>query len=168
MNHKCQQCDRKATQHSVEVVKGKKIEKHLCDLCAAKEGVDAGKVVHAGVTDIINNLVKAQSGIRETTEPVNACDECGLTFGEFREHSLLGCPHCYGEFEEPLGRLLERAHEGESRHQGKIPHRSGAGEGRQVQLTRMRKRLDEAVETEDYELAARLRDDIHQIEEAVR
>jgi protein arginine kinase activator len=62
--------------------------------------------------------------------------------------------------------LLERAHEGATHHVGKVPHRAGAGEARQVQLTRMRKRLDHAVASEDYELAAQLRDDIRQMEDA--
>jgi protein arginine kinase activator len=68
-------------------------------------------------------------------------------------------------FEAALAPLLERAQEGATHHVGKAPRRAGTGEQRQQLLTRMRKRLAEAVESEDYELAARLRDDLRRFEE---
>jgi len=179
VKRKCDKCDRNATQHSVEIVKGEKIEKHLCDHCAAEEGSEV-KGVHTPINELLSNFVKLHSGSsgpeqesaggagseRKSRRPETVCDECGLSFSEFREHSLLGCPNCYKAFEEPLGSLLERAHEGATHHVGKVPSRAGAGEARQMQLTRMRKRLDEAVAAEDFELAAQLRDDIRQLEES--
>lgn len=167
MKRKCDKCDRHATHHSVEIVKGEKIEKHLCDLHAAEDGL-AVKAVHTPINELLSNFVKLHSGAAEQegeTAKERACEECGMTFAEFREHSLLGCPSCYRTFESELSPLLERAHEGGTHHIGKVPHRAGAGEQRQAQLMRMRKRLDEAVAAEDYELAARLRDDIKTLEE---
>ena len=164
MKRKCDTCSRPATHHSVEIVKGEKIEKHLCDLHAAEEGLSA-KGVHTPINELLTNFVKLHSGAGVATTTELRCGECGLTFAQFREQSLLGCPHCYRAFESPLSPLLERAHEGGSHHVGKVPRRSGAGEERQALLGRMRKRLDEAVAAEDYELAARLRDDIRRSEE---
>lgn len=186
MKRKCDKCGRNATHHSVEVVQGEKIEKHLCDACAAEEEVGV-KGAHTPINELLTNFVKLHAGGEsageEEAESAEAgelpgsgskrsarqqqlrCEECGLTFAEFREHSLLGCPHCYSAFEGPLSSLLERAHEGATHHVGKVPRRAGAGETRQLQLTRMRKRLDNAVAAEDYELAAQLRDDIRQLEE---
>jgi protein-arginine kinase activator protein McsA len=51
----------------------------------------------------------------------SACPRCGLTFGQFRQSGLMGCPACYDAFEGPLGPLLQRAHEGGTHHSGKIP-----------------------------------------------
>jgi len=168
VKRRCDKCDRPATHHAVEIVKGKKIEKHLCDAHAAEEGL-AIKAVHAPIGELLTNFVKmhggapAEQGQAKANELV--CGECGMTFAQFRESSLLGCPACYKAFEGPLSPLIERAHEGATHHVGKVPRRAGAGETRQVQLQRMRKRLDLAVATEDYELAARLRDDIQRMEE---
>ncbi len=164
MKRKCDHCDRPATLHSVEVVKGQKVEKHLCDAHAAEEGLTV-KAVHTPINELLTNFVKRHSGQATTavTEEL-VCDNCGLSFTKFREKSVLGCPACYSAFERPLGPLLERAHEGGSHHIGKVPRRAGAGEERQHRLTSMRKRLDEAVASEDYELAARLRDDIARYE----
>ncbi|MFW5681830.1 MAG: UvrB/UvrC motif-containing protein [Phycisphaeraceae bacterium] len=167
MKRKCDKCDRPATHHAIEIVGGKKIEKNLCDAHAAEEGL-AVKTSHTPINELLTNFVKLHSGPGEESTtgstPDEACEDCGMTFGEFREHSLLGCPTCYNSFEKQLTPLLERAHEGGSHHVGKVPHRGGAGEQLQVQLMRMRKRLDDAVATEDYELAARLRDEIGQLE----
>ena len=165
MKRKCDKCDRPATHHSVEIVKGDKIEKHLCDLHASDEGM-AAKSAHTPINELLTNFVKLHSGeSQRTSETEMTCEGCGLTFAQFRESSLLGCPQCYEAFETPLSPLLERAHEGGTHHVGKVPHRAGTGEQRQAQLMRMRKQLDEAVADEDYELAARLRDDIRRLDE---
>ena len=164
MKRKCDKCNRPATHHSVEIIKGKKIEKHLCDEHAAEEGL-AIKAVHTPINELLTNFVKQQSGQPAQRKQDLACNECGLTFSAFREHSLLGCPHCYGAFEQQLGPLLERAHEGGTHHIGKVPRRAGAGEHRQQRILALRKRLDDAVGREDYETAARIRDDIRVLEE---
>ncbi len=171
MTRKCDRCNRPATNHSVEIVKGEKIQKHLCDLHAKEEGLTSQQVGHTSLPDLLTGFVaKAQQATDSESSRIDrdlACDQCGTTFRRFEEQSLLGCPHCYITFESMLGNLLERAHEGASHHVGKVPRRAGSGEQRQAQLMRMRQRLEEAVSSEDYELAARLRDDIRVMEEPV-
>lgn len=165
MKRKCDKCDRAATHHSIEIAGGQKIEKHLCDLHAAEEGLSV-KSANTPINELLTNFVKMHSGEQEQAQPAgDACHSCGLTFAEFREKSLLGCPQCYEAFEEQLSPLLERAHEGGTHHIGKVPRRAGTDSQRQMKLARMRKRLDEAVVSEDYELAARIRDDIATIEQ---
>lgn len=159
-------CNRPATHHSVEIIKGEKIEKHLCDLHAAEEGMSI-KSAHVPISEMLTNFVKLQStgGAPKLPGGELVCESCGLSFADFRESSLLGCPSCYSEFEQPLGSLLERAHEGGTHHIGKVPRRAGVGEQRQMALQRLRRQLDDAVSAEDYELAARLRDDIKRVEQ---
>jgi len=167
MKYKCDHCDRPATYHAVEIIKGQKIEKHLCDLHAAEDGMSI-KSVHAPINQLLTNFVKASS-LAEKPEATPSldltCPDCGMKFSEFRDKSLLGCAGCYAAFEAPLSSLLERAHEGGSHHVGKVPRRGGgASEQRQLLITRTRKRLNDAIEAEDYELAARLRDDLADLE----
>lgn len=167
MKYKCDKCDRPATYHAVEIVKGEKIEKHLCDLHAQEDGMGL-KSVHAPINQLLTNFVKATSAEKpEGAQSLDlVCPDCGLKFSTFRDKSLLGCAGCYAAFEAPLVGLLERAHEGGEHHIGKVPRRGGgASEQRQLQITRMRKRLNEAVEAEDYELAAQLRDDLAGLED---
>jgi protein arginine kinase activator len=164
LKHKCDKCNRPATHHIVEIIKGQKIEKHLCDLHAAQEGVST-KVTHKPINELLTSFVKSHSGQSGQQEDLT-CEHCGLTFSEFRESSVLGCPECYRCFETGLAPLLERAHEGATHHVGKVPRRAGAGEHRQQRLMRLRKQLEEAVSAENYEVAAKLRDQIRKFEEA--
>ncbi|MAE64831.1 MAG: hypothetical protein CMJ18_11235 [Phycisphaeraceae bacterium] len=147
--------------HEVEIKKGQKIEKHLCDDHAAEEGIATKDAYHAPINELLTNFVKSH---HEKAGPPQKCDSCQMTFAEFREHSLLGCPQCYTAMDSVLGTLLERAHEGGTHHVGKAPQHFEDGERRHEQLLRMRSRLEDAVSAEDYELAARLRDDILRFE----
>lgn len=154
---------------------GAKLEKHLCDAHAIEDGL-ANKPAHTPINELLSNFVKVHTAATggqvgevgevgqasERAEPV--CENCGMTFAKFREKTLLGCPHCYRVFEKPLVSLLERAQEGHSSHMGKVPRRAGASEARQVRLTRMRRQLEEALGEEDYETAARLRDELQAME----
>jgi protein arginine kinase activator len=164
MKRKCDKCDRPATLHMVEIVKGQKLEKHLCDAHAAEQGLSA-KSIHTPINQLLTNFVKLHSGLVPQTHEA-ACEHCGLSFADFRENSLLGCPFCYKSFEAQLAPLLERAHGGGTHHIGKVPRRAGVNENRQQLVLQMRKRLEHAVEGEDYELAARLRDEIRRVEES--
>lgn len=164
MKRKCDKCNRPATVHMVEIVKGQKVEKHLCDAHAEAEGLVA-KSVHNPVNELLTNFVKVHSGLVPQMKE-GVCEECGLAYSEFRDKTLLGCPACYKAFESQLGPLLERAHGGGAHHIGKVPRRAGVNEHRQQLIFQMRKRLEHAVEGEDYELAARLRDEIRRAEES--
>ncbi|XAL99195.1 UvrB/UvrC motif-containing protein [Phycisphaeraceae bacterium D3-23] len=170
MKYKCDKCDRPATHHSVEMVKGKPNEMHLCEQHAADAGLSVS-ASHAPINELLTHYIKMtdnKGGPKGKPGGVarvdRKCPDCGLKFSDFREKSLLGCPGCYTAFKRPLITLLERAHEGGSQHVGKVPRRSGGGEQRQLLIARMRKRLDNAIAAENYELAAQLRDDISGME----
>lgn len=163
---KCDNCNKPATVHLTEIHNGKKIEKHLCEQCAAQaEGLPVKS--HTPINELLTNFVLAHSGLQKETGA--ACESCGITWAEFRQGGLFGCPNDYSAFEKDLAPLLQRAHEGATHHVGKVPLRrggsaSGAPMKKQVDLTRLRKELAKAVELEDYERAARLRDQIKEAE----
>jgi protein arginine kinase activator len=170
LKRKCDNCNKSATHHSVEIIKGAKIEKHLCDECAEEEGLSLGvKATNTPINELLTNFVKLHSG--SSTESSSSqsnelsCEACGLTFSEFRENSLMGCRDCYNAFESQLSSLLERAHEGATHHIGKVPDRAGEGADRQHRLTQLNNNLDNAVVAEDYELAAKLSNEIQRFEE---
>lgn len=160
MKRKCDHCEQPATHHMVEILDGQKVEKHLCDEHANEAGV-GGKPMDASYSQVLSQFAKKKSQAKQDGA---VCEHCGMTYRKFRDKSLLGCPECYKAFVKRLVPLMERAHEGGSHHVGKVPRRAGSGEHRQAQLTRMRGRLEEALTAEDYELAARLRDDIRTLE----
>ncbi|MBN2212485.1 MAG: UvrB/UvrC motif-containing protein [Sedimentisphaerales bacterium] len=157
----CQRCERPATVHLTEIINGKKIEQHLCDQCAQKEGVTITASIP--LSEFLLNQIEEQQAEAKQKRDME-CPYCHTTWGTFRRTGLLGCPHDYEVFRDALTPLLERAHDGALTHQGRSPrNRSQASE--QIQLIRLREELKHAVEGEDYETAARLRDELKRLQE---
>jgi len=162
---KCDLCNRPATVHLTEIRNGRKLEKHLCEQCAAKlESMPLKS--HTPINQLLTNFVMAHSGAVQ--EAAAVCEGCGMTWSEFRQKGLFGCAHDYDVFERDLSPLIQRAHEGATHHVGKSPRRSPEGaqvQRRQAALARLRRELACAVESENYEAAAKLRDQIRELEQ---
>ena len=160
--HKCQRCQSPATLHITEILGPSQYEEvHLCEQCANKYSHDTpaktasakgGKELGGGEAD-------------EGLFSQHACPNCGIKFVDFRNSGRLGCPHDYSTFRDDLLPLLENIH-GETRHVGKTPRRYPQTKKAEAELTQLRNRLKQAVNREEYEEAARLRDRIKQLEEA--
>ena len=88
MKYKCDKCDRPATHHAVEIIKGQKIEKHLCDEHAAEDGMGL-KSVHAPINQLLTNFVKATSGTEKPVELKRLQDELGHGFSAGRPGRVL-------------------------------------------------------------------------------
>ena len=162
---KCDRCNKLATIHLTEIIGGKQIQKHLCEQCAAETEVPLKP--HQPINELLTNFVLAHSGMSKETAA--GCPQCGISWSEFRQNGLFGCEHDYPFFDKELSPLLQRAHEGATHHVGKVPTRRGGSNvpvKRQVDLARLRKDLARAVESEDYERAAKLRDQIRTAEGA--
>ncbi|GAB4517975.1 MAG: UvrB/UvrC motif-containing protein [Phycisphaerales bacterium] len=166
----CSRCGQPAVVTEVTVQQGKKVERRLCAECAREEGisVQSNQPLEQIMTSILLSQQQKQEERREERRereaPASRCGTCGLSFNEFRNKGLLGCADCYRHFEPALGPLLQRSHEGGASHCGKVPSRAGEALGRQQRLAHLRKELAMAVELEQYEEAARLRDEIRTIE----
>ena len=102
--------------------------------------------------------IEAQIGVQRK------CSHCGMTFGEFRAQGTLGCPHDYEEFGDLLLPLIERVHDGASQHVGKAPGEQKASGERRAKVLSLRRALEKAVEAEEYEQAAELRDELMRLE----
>ena len=167
MKFKCDKCGQPATIHLTEIVGGQKIEKHLCEDCAASEGITVKSNVP--ISQLLEDFVLQTTSSGESQQapaPDLTCEVCGMTFAEFRESGLLGCPNDYDAFAEALDPLLEKAHDGHTQHIGKVPRNAGQSQKRQTEILRLRAELKSAVNTEDYERAAGLRDRIKEMEQS--
>ena len=94
------------------------------------------------------------------------CAECGLTFVEFRSQGLLGCPNDYDVFGEPLTAVISKAQNGKTQHTGKSPGQRLVVDPKQQERTKLQRERRDAVDTEDYRLAARLRDQLAELDKA--
>lgn len=110
-------------------------------------------------------LPETAGAITPLADSVPACPQCGMTLSEFKARGRFGCPRDYEVFAEHLDPLFERIHDTQpARHQGRLPAREGDSElvTRRRKSADLKARLEAAVAEENYELAARLRDEINQ------
>lgn len=135
---------------------------HLCEKCAAERGVET--TINAAKPQINNFLQTIHEQMPAAKGEVTNCPFCSGTLADFRATGRLGCAHCYDAFESSLRDLLRRVH-GSSRHIGRryvapspseLPHVSSA--------TELRDRLKRAVDAEQFELAADIRDKLRGME----
>ncbi|MCA9243044.1 MAG: UvrB/UvrC motif-containing protein [Phycisphaerales bacterium] len=160
----CEKCSKEpATFHVTEIDPDKnKMERHLCDKCAATEGFAVMSQPNSMLAEMEKIIAGGKTSLSKAGKLV--CDECGLSYVEFRNHGLLGCPHDYDAFRELLNPLIERAHDGGTSHVGKTPKRLGGDHKAAQDLARCKRLLADAVAAEDYERAAKLRDKIQELE----
>jgi len=91
------------------------------------------------------------------------CSNCGMTYSQFERIGRFGCSQCYQSFAGQLEPLLRRV-QGNSRHTGKAPLRTGENLGYKREIEQLRQELQAAISAEAYERAAALRDQIHALE----
>jgi protein arginine kinase activator len=160
---KCQSCELPATVHLTEIVGGKKKELHLCQDCAKKKDILKQQEINLSV--ILQTVIGQHVGASADELSRLNCPACGIKYMEFKAEGRLGCPHDYVVFRGALLPLLERIHRG-VQHKGKVPRNAPRHSAAQAEVRELRQRLRQAIETEAYEDAARLRDAIKQREAA--
>jgi protein arginine kinase activator len=160
----CENCGGKdASIHYTQIEQNEMHTFHLCDECAAAKGLQPGaNVGNFPLTDFLAQMSKAGA----ETATAGPCAFCGLSLDDFKKSGRLGCPHCYVSFETHLSGLLRRLHGG-TQHVGKVylPPDPSAN-AQQERLAGLRRKLDRAVQSEDFERAAQIRDMIRTLEGA--
>lgn len=169
MNLFCDRCKKLATVHMTEISDGKPHAVHLCAACAQEAGYV--QQPHVPINELLNQFLKAHAN---SPDPQTIrCNDCGMTWQEFKDTGLLGCPKDYDLFLNQLQGVIERAQQSATHHTGKLmtpaekkDRPEDAVKLRQAQLAKLKKDLAKAVEAESYEAAAKLRDQIRTLEEA--
>lgn len=159
----CDDCgENEAILHVTKIENNQMNTYHLCEGCATAKGLEAaGTATDYPLTEFLE-----QVGRGSTPSPAGPCPYCGMRLEEFKKLGRLGCSHCYVAFEPHLRGLLRRLHGG-VQHLGKVylpPDPSRAEQ--QERLAGLRRKLDRAVQSEDFERAAELRDMIRTLEGA--
>lgn len=160
----CQICGKKeATVHLTQMLNDEVRKMHLCEQCAEASGIDVN--APASMTNFLLGLGASDKAVSETAG--RTCPQCRMRFQDFKKASRLGCQNCYVTFAEELEPLLHGMQKGE-RHVGKKPvHYAGAVNVFPSSAS-LKKALDEAVASENYEEAARIRDQIREAENTIR
>ncbi len=160
----CENCKKNmATTHIRTVINGVVIEKNLCGYCAAKGGYS--KFVNNSFASMLASMFGdelATGNIRESR-----CSCCNTRFSDIAETGKMGCSECYKAFRDKLIPYLKRVH-GTTEHIGKRVSNSSSALTVQDKKESLRREMLEAVQAEEFEKAAKLRDEIRKIEEGER
>ena len=166
----CENCKKnEAAIHFTQIKDGEVVSYNLCRECAEKKGLKGVKYdseqPHAFVPEPKNQVLNELAAQDEQVEEASCCPFCGSTLEDIKKSGRLGCGRCYFVFENQVDVLLRRI-QGSSFHVGKRTGKPASPVfNDQLRMRELKKRLNEAVKTENYEEAARLRDEIIKIEE---
>lgn len=160
----CQSCKKRpATIHYTEIVNNNMVTLDLCAECAGEKGVNV-ESGEPGLGDLVAGLIDTTATSEAERIGKVSCPTCGYDYSEFKKLGRFGCPDCYLAFEAQLVSVLRHVH-GSTHHSGKIPPTvSSRAETRQKAST-LREELTRAIEAEEYERAATIRDEIRVLED---
>ncbi len=150
-----------ATVHLTEIIDEQMNELHLCEECAHQKSAQMEQ--QFGLSDLLAGLAEFEKPAKEAETISLKCANCGLTHADFKKIGRLGCGECYNSFKKYLGPLLKRIH-GSSQHMGKSPFKVTKALKKKIDLQELRNSLQKAIEQEAFEEAAKIRDQIKELE----
>lgn len=159
-----------ATVHLTEIVDEQMNELHLCEECARQKSAQMEQ--QFGLSDLLAGLAEFEKPAKEAEVATSVkCPNCGLTYADFKKIGRLGCGECYTAFKKYLAPLLKRIH-GSCQHVGKSPVKITKASKKKPDLdltekpniAQLRQKLAKAIEMEEFEEAAKIRDQIKETE----
>ncbi len=163
----CKICGKRPAKiHYTEIVDHNVETMDLCLECADEKGIDVTHAGSYGLGDLVAGVF--DSAVDTQSEKIGTvrCPSCGFDYLDFKKIGRFGCSECYRAFEAHLLVVLRQIH-GSTRHKGKTPKQLGPKAIIRRELMELRERLSQAIEKEDYEQAADIRDRIKELESKV-
>ena len=174
-NMVCQDCKKREAQvHFTQIINNEKTSLSLCKECAAARGFHSPlDNMPFPLADILSGLAAdLPSPKMESAEDSISCPGCGLTFDNFTRQGRFGCGECYKTFRNRLELIMRKIH-GASLHRGKSPvvEYSGTEETPDTlsvkEEERLKHELQKAIESEDFERAAEIRDKLKTLRDSI-
>ena len=155
----CEECHAKEAVYAVSVmVNGEITVRHLCPDCMERMN---NSLQSGDIKNLLSSLLSAITGtsVPDKAEPDLVCPRCQTTLSQFRKTGHLGCPTCYETFQEQIRPMLQQIH-GHVQHAGRVPLVTREAQAKRLQQEKLTRELEQAVAQEDFETAARLRDQL--------
>jgi len=162
---KCEICGKnEASVHFTQIRDEQKKEMHLCKECAKSKGFhNPLDDVPFPLAEFLTSMVKP-GGSKGDPIARLVCPDCGMRFVDFSRIGRFGCGRCYEAFRAPLEDLFRKVH-GATRHSGRtVPRRPQTARSLIEEEVRLKDELRRAIEREEFELAADLRDRLKSLE----
>jgi protein arginine kinase activator len=157
---RCDYCgEDDAIVHLTQLHDGEMKNLHLCKSCAGKNGINLEDPV--SLADLLMKAGQVPADEQPVADEAK-CPQCHMRLSDFKKTSRLGCPACYVSFADELAPLLMGLHKSQC-HAGKAP--SSVRHEREFldRAEQVSSRLRSAIAAEQFEEAARLRDELKQL-----
>ena len=157
----CDVCnENNATVHLTEIINDKVVEMHICQTCAQDKAEQLNK--HLNISGFLGSLSDMVDNLPQQQRPTK-CPSCGFKYEDFKKKGRLGCGKCYETFRRSLLPLLKKIHSATT-HVGKTPASLEKRASSQLKTEELYQRLRRTIQLEEYEEAAKLRDQIKELE----
>ena len=154
----CENCGKnEANVHLTQIINGEKQELNICENCAREiQGFQSP----FSFQNILSGIMEYMSPTVQTVKSYEViCKNCGASYNDFKRTGLLGCSDCYKSFYPNIDTVVKRV-QGNTKHAGKIPHKQGKDIIERRKLYKLKEELQKAIANEEFEKAAKLRDEI--------
>lgn len=163
----CQKCGKhEATTHIKQVINGEFEEIYLCSDCARKSGyTDSFSGFGFDLSSFFPGFFTQPKAAIDSGK-VERCQKCGTSFREIVKSGKIGCADCYEKFYDLLIPSIRRIH-GKTQHNGKVidsAHTDEKQESAEEKIEKLKAKLQQSVEKQEFEEAAQLRDEIKALE----
>lgn len=157
----CQLCGKRTANVCINIdMNGTKSRRFICDQCADKRKLRENPS-GAAILALINDIRAADPQAEQNNN--RCCPSCGISYKDIVKSSKLGCADCYESFSDVLEPILNTVTMPPQDTQIiRIDHSTAPS--RQEDIISLKKLLEQCVEREEYENAAKLRDRIAQLE----
>lgn len=181
----CSNCGKnEANVRYTRIINGEKTEYSLCEECAKKLGIDdIDFSMPINFSNFLSDFFEEDSLLPSfTSNFVNECPKCGMTYEEFAQSGKFGCSECYNAFSNKIDSVLKNLH-GTSKHVGRSPKNiltsadnknqkdvqnvkieNNEKNEKQEKIKELNNEIQKAIKEERYEDAAKYRDEIKKIE----
>ena len=179
----CEICGQKeAVIHIQEIIDGRKKTVHMCQDCATAKGMDAMGLQGINIAEILYNLStksnlsgfnagKLEIGDNKNIKPkpvkITVCPYCKWDSEKFQKTGRLGCGRCYEAFSDIIMKAISNIQKG-NLHIGKRPGENTSETSLlMMDILNLQKKLDEHINKEEYEEAAKVRDQINYLKKKI-
>lgn len=161
----CEECGKNPATVSITVTTGSGTNtRRLCPECMKKMEFS---LVKGDIQSFLSSVLSVLGSEKKAEQqPSVVCTGCGLSFAEYEHTGRLGCAQCYRDFADHLKPSLQKIH-GRTQHAGRTPKAfvPDPADERNERMNELRRQMDEAVAEENFEEAARLRDELRALAE---
>ena len=164
----CQSCGKNEANTHIKKILNNKVEEYLlCDQCAKKMGYNSAfNDFSLDLENFLGGFLSENISSGIVSETLR-CKKCGSSFDDISSTGKVGCAKCYDIFRDKLMPFIKRIH-GNTNHSGKLAGFTDEFKQKERKINELKIDLNKAVKNQEFELAAKIRDEIKDLESEVK